>query len=342
MAKRSVTSYDVARAAGVSQSAVSRAFTPGSPLAEAKRKLILEAAQALGYQPNAIARSMSSARVGQRQRSGLVGVIVTRLHDPFFANAIEMFSQHLQMRGWHMVLFTVEDASEVNHALRELIRYKIDGVLIFSALLSSHMAETCRANNTPVVLYNRIAPDDRVGSVRIENVAGARLAAETLLEAGCKRIAFVSGLADDPTSREREAGLRQRLAEAGKTLYRCETGAYTFDSGHEAAMRLFSRSKTPDAVFCASDVMALGVLHCARHEFGLAIGEDVSIVGFDDIPAAAWPGHRLTTIRQPVGSMCREAIQILVTMMEGEQPAQPHLVMPGELILRASVRRSEA
>jgi len=337
--KRSVTSYDVARAVGVSQSAVSRAFTPGSPIAEAKRLLILDAARALGYQPNAIARSMSSARVGERQRSGLVGLVVTRLHDPFFANAIEMFSQQLQARGWHMVLFTVEDASEVDHALQELMRYKVDGVVVLSALLSGHMAETCRANRTPVVLYNRAASDPRIGSVRIDNIAGARLAAEVLVAAGHQRIALVCGPEGDPTSQEREAGLRQRLAEAGLSLFRREAGDYTFESGHEAAMRLFALGERPDAVFCASDVMALGVLHCARHEFALAVGETLSIIGFDDIPAACWPGHSLTTIRQPVAQMCREAVEILVTQMEGGTPLRPHLMMPGALILRGSARR---
>jgi len=160
-----------------------------------------------------------------------------------------MFRQQLQARGWHMVLFTVEDAAEGDYALRELMRYKLDGVLILSALLSGHMAEICRVNRTPVVLYNRAASDPRIGSARIDNIAGARQAAEILVAAGHQRIAFVSGPACDPTSQEREVGLRQRLAEAGLSLFRCETGAYTFESGHEAAMRLLAMGERPDAVF---------------------------------------------------------------------------------------------
>ena len=174
---------------------------------------------------------------------------MTRLRGPFFANTLEMFRQQLQARGWHMVLFTVEDAAEVDYALRELMRYKLDGVLILSALLSGHMAEICRVNRTPVVLYNRAASDPRIGSARIDNIAGARQAAEILVAAGHQRIAFVSGPACDPTSQEREVGLRQRLAEAGLSLFRCETGAYTFESGHEAAMRLLAMGERPDAVF---------------------------------------------------------------------------------------------
>ncbi|MHA1555101.1 MAG: LacI family DNA-binding transcriptional regulator, partial [Alphaproteobacteria bacterium] len=117
MAKKSITSYDVARAAGVSQSAVSRAFSPTASIARKTRQHILDVAHEMGYQPNAIARSMSSARSQSRQRSGIVGVIVTRLEDPFFAQTIAYFNRNLQTRGWHMLLFTVESESEVDSAL---------------------------------------------------------------------------------------------------------------------------------------------------------------------------------------------------------------------------------
>ncbi len=338
MRKTSVTSYDVAKAAGVSQSAVSRAFSPGASIAEKTRQRVLDAARELGYQPNAIARSMSTARQEPSQKSGMVGIVVTRLEDPFFAHAIANFSRHLQARGWHMLLFTVDSSAEVDEALNSLMQYRIDGVIILSAILSDHMAQVCRAQGTPVMLYNRDTKGLEVSAVGIANHEGGRLAADILLEAGHERIAFVGGDAGDETSREREAGFVQRLAEAGLTPFQRESGDYTFVSGREAGLRLFARHGRPDAVFCASDVMALGILHAARFDLGLRVPLDFSLIGFDDIPAAAWPGHQLTTIRQPIRRMIREAVSILAEAMEAPGEPPHTRLFPGTLILRDTVR----
>lgn len=338
MPRRSVTSYDIAKAAGVSQSAVSRAFSPGAPIAAKTRERILNVAAEMGYQPNAIARSMSSARQDTHQKSGMVGVIVTRLEDPFFAHTIAHFSRHLQASGWHMLLFTVDTEAEVDGALNALMQYKVDSIIILSAILSKHMARVCRDQGTPVMLYNRGAEGLNVNSVQIENHEGGRIAADILREAGHERIAFVAGDPNDETSQGRAEGLAERLAEDGLEVFLHETGDYTFVGGREAGLRLFSRVERPDAVFCASDVMALGVLHAARHDLGLEAPRDFSLIGFDDIPAAAWPGHMLTTIRQPIRRMIREAVDIVIDQMN--TPDQPPRVtrFSGALILRNTVR----
>ena len=283
---------------------------------------------------------MSTGRKELQQRSGMVGVIVTRLEDPFFAHTIAHFSRNLQARGWHMLLFTVDSQAEVDDALNALMQYKIDGVLILSAILSNHMAKVCQAQGTPVMLYNRSAKGLGVSSVEIDNFEGGRLAADILRESGHERIAFVGGDVGDATSREREAGFVERLTKDSLTPFQHESGDYTFVGGREAGLRLFARHERPDAVFCASDVMALGVLHAARFELGLRIPQDFSLIGFDDIPSAAWPGHLLTTIRQPIRRMIREAVTLLIERMEN--PDLDPLVrrFPGTLILRKSARGS--
>ena len=338
MGKQPVTSYDIAKAAGVSQSAVSRAFALDGAIAKKTRQHILEVARKLGYQPNAIARSMSTARGGSRQKSGIVGVIVTRLQDPFFARIIDLFSRNLQVKGWHMLLFSVENQSEVDDALHALMQYRIDGVIVLSAILSERMAETCRKQGIPIVLYNRHAQNKSINSIRIDNISGGRNAAEVLIEAGHERIAFVGGSLTDNTTSEREFGFTERLTEAGRELLRREAGNYTFESGCESARRLLARQERPDAIFCASDVMALGVLHTARHDFHLNVPGDLSLVGFDDIPAASWPDHQLTTIRQPVERMIREAVDTLIERMEDSSLTAKVSLFPGELILRNTVR----
>ncbi|MHA1547726.1 MAG: LacI family DNA-binding transcriptional regulator [Alphaproteobacteria bacterium] len=338
MAKKSITSYDVARAAGVSQSAVSRAFSPTASIARKTRQHILDVAHEMGYQPNAIARSMSSARSQSRQRSGIVGVIVTRLEDPFFAQTIAYFNRNLQTRGWHMLLFTVESESEVDSALHELMRFKIDGVIVLSAILSEQLAQSCLDQGIAVLLYNRDAENAGISSVRIDNVEGGQIAADVLVEAGHKRIAFVAGNRSDSTTEARESGFAKRLAESGLEIVWREDGDYTFDSGREAALRLLSRRERPDAIFCASDVMALGVLHSARRDFKLGVPDDLSLIGFDDIPAAGWPDHLLTTIRQPVRRMIHEAVDVLIERMENPTAKAKISRFPGTLIVRNTVR----
>ena len=338
MTKRAITSYDVAKAAGVSQSAVSRAFSPTASIADKTRKHVMKVARELGYQPNAIARSMSSARTDTRQKSGIVGVIATRIQDPFFAHTMANFSALLQDKGWHMLLFTVDSPEDVDDAMHSIMQFKVDGVVILSAILSEQMAETCKANGTPVMLYNRQAESSGISSVQIDNYAGGKLAAEVLLDAGLERIAFIGGPEPDKTSEERERGFKERLSDDGVGLFGRETGDFTFESGREAAARLFSQRERPDAIFCASDVMALGVLHAARFEFDLEVPSDVSIVGFDDIPSAAWPGHQLTSIRQPIRRMIREAVGILIEQMENPDFTPEIVSYPGVLFMRKTVR----
>ncbi len=338
MSKKLITSYDVAKAAGVSQSAVSRAFSPVASIADKKRQKILKIANEMEYRPNAIARSMSSARSQGRQKSGIVGLIVTRIQDPFFANTIAYFNSLLQANGWHMLLFSVDSLRDVDDALHSLMQFKIDGVVILSAILSEHMAKACQANGTPVMLYNRSAAGGGINYVQIDNYAGGQTAAEVLREAGHERITFVGGPNADKTTEERERGFTDNLAEAGQELFKREYGDYTFDSGREAAGRLFSKRTRPDAIFCASDVMALGVLHAARHEFGMAVPADFSLISFDDIPSAAWPGHQLTSIRQPIRRMVHEAVDILIERMEDPELESKIVTYPGDLIMRATVR----
>lgn len=340
MRGKSITSYDVAKAAKVSQSAVSRAFSPAAPIAKKTQAHILQVAAELGYQPNAIARSMSTARNDTHQKSGMVGVIVTRPEDPFFAHTIARFSRSLQAKGWQMLMFTVDEQADVDDALSALMQFKIDGVIILSAILSDHMAGICRSHGIPVLLYNRSGGDLDVNSVQIENREGGRIAANLLCEADHKRIAFVGGDPADATSGERREGFVERLAEDGHGLFLEEAGDFTFDSGREAGARLFSRTERPDAIFCASDVMALGVLHAARFQFDLHAPQDFSLIGFDDIPAAAWPGHELTTIRQPIRRMIEEAVDVLVNHMSNRAVPLRMPRFPGTLIVRETVRKA--
>ena len=329
---RPVTSVDVARAAGVSQATVSRGFAPGSRIAGPMREKVLAAAVALGYRPNAIARGLAS------QRSGMIGIVMGNMRNPFYPQVLELFSDTLRRTGRQVLLFTVRDGETVDDLLPELLQYQVDGVVIASANLSSGMARTCAALGTPVVLFNRVSKDAAVSSVCCENRVGGRLAADVLAQAGHRRLAFLAGTADTSTNIERLTGFTERCGELGLPAPLVEPGAYTHEAGFAAMVRAIAAGSPPDGVFCANDIIALGAVDAAR-QGGLVPGHTISILGFDDIAPATWPNYRLTTIRQDTDGMVRHAVQILTERAGVGAGPQVTIRVAPELVWRDTVRR---
>ena len=218
--------------------------------------------------------------------------------------------------------------------MSRILGYQVDALVIASTMPSNEIINECNQRGTPVILFNRYAPETSANSVCCDNVAGARMAADLLLDANHERIAFLAGIAGTATNTMREKGFTGRLRERGYTEVTVEQGAYTYASGHEATRRLLARNPPPDAIFCAADIMALGAMDAAR-EAGLAVPDDLSIVGFDDIPVADWPAYDLTTIRQPITQMVDTAVSLITAP---DSPTAQTYLLPGELVERGSAR----
>lgn len=332
MNRRHATAHDVARRAGVSQSAVSRAFTPGASVSEETRARVLEAARALGYRPNALARAMIT------RRSRIIGVAMANLHNLLYPDVLEALSRGLRERGYQVLLFTPEAGRSADPLLREVLDWRVDGLILASTTLSSALAEECRAAGIPVLLFNRTARAAEVSSVTGENVRGGRMIAEFLVAGGHARLAFMAGIENSSTSRDRERGFNGFLAERGLPAPLREVGHYRFEAAAAAARRLLARVDRPDAVFCANDLMANAVLEVARHEAGLRIPRDLSVVGFDDTPPARWPSFSLTSFSQPLQPMVEAAIALIIEMIETPEAPVRHAVLRGELMVRGSAR----
>jgi DNA-binding LacI/PurR family transcriptional regulator len=328
---KKVTSNEVARAAGVSQSTVSRAFNRQDVVSQATLQRIRSIADALGYRPNELARSLIS------RKSNMIGIVMGDILNPFYPAVLNAFTHNLQQLGRRVLLFSVPAGHDVDDVLPQLMQYQVAGVVITSATLSSHMAESFAQGGTPVVLFNRTVYGDAVNSVCCANEAGARVVARLLLEAGHRRFGLIGGLASTSTHIERKKAFAKEIRRHGIEALREEPGANTYEGGYHAARQLLSGKNRPDALFCISDIMALGALDAARRELSLSVPGDVSIVGFDDITAASWPSYDLTTVRQPVDAMVSETIAILLNQMD--RPAEPVSVrVPGQLIVRSSAR----
>ena len=330
MAKSSATSTDVAKLANVSQSAVSRTFTPGASVSKKTRERVMEAASELGYRPNALARSLISGR------SRIIGLVIAYLENHFYSIFIEKLSRLLQSRGYHVMLFMTETGQQ-DEVVQEILQYQVDGVVLASVTLSSHIAQECAALGVPVVLFNRYIPDSQTSSVVSDNKTGGRLLAELLISEGHQKIAFIAGQENSSTNVEREQGFTEGLATAGLALSNRAVGNYNFEDAAMAAREMLTES-IPDAIFVANDHMAFAVMDVIRGEFGLRIPEDISVVGYDDVPEAGWPSYNLTTVEQPIEKMIIATVDILLKQMEHKQVSPIQKVTEAGLVLRGSTK----
>ncbi|MDH2328676.1 LacI family DNA-binding transcriptional regulator [Cereibacter sp. SYSU M97828] len=333
-----VTSMDVAALAGVSQSAVSRAFTPGSSLSAAKRELILSAAKKLNYVPNSIASSLTT------RRTNMVAVILGNLDNPFYVLVLKALAARLQQRGTQILTFTVENGASSDDALMRVLRYQVDGIILTSAQLSTRMTSMCHDRGIPVVLFNRYIPGSDASGVRCDNAAGGRLMADALLKAGARSFAVLKGDPRGSTSQDRFQGFAERLLEDGiprSAILELE-GQSIYRGAHAAVLRAFQDEgqKVPDAIFGINDTMAMGAMDALRGVMGLRVPDDVMIGGFDNIDEADhWP-YRLTTVRQPAEEMADETLKLLDLDNPGAE-IQPgiDIKLPGELVWRDSIPR---
>lgn len=338
MKKLSVTSVDVARLAGVSQSAVSRAFAKGptqSGVSEEAKAKIFRAAEELGYRPNALARSLIT------QRSNIVGVLFSYLDNPFYANALELICHRLQERGYHALVFMMRDTlQDVEATVSDILQYQVDGVVTASVELSSKICDDCREKDIPVVMLNRIQDDPRLSSVTTDNVGGGRLAAKALISAGHERIALLSGWQGASTSRDREFGFISEMASQGRSLAARAVGHFDLQKTEEATRMLFAGAAQtrPDGLFVVNDYMAVRAMDVLRFDLGIRVPEDVSVIGFDDTVMAALPTYNLTTVRQPVARMVDAALRVLFERIDDVTMEPEHVLLGTQLIERGSVK----
>ncbi len=334
MVRRStVTSLDVARLARVNQSTVSRALNGDEKVSTKTRERIQNAAAALGYTPNAIARSLIT------RQTNIIGIVTADITIPFQSYILEKFIQKLQVVGKHVLIFTAAPDQTVDDLLPTALQYQVDGLIVTSATLFSKALYDCSRGGTAVVLFNRYMEGNVVSSVACDNLTAGRTVADFLLDAGHHRLAYMAGDPDSSTNRDRQQGFMTRLWERGAAKPMVvENDRYTYDAGYAAASRLLTCGDLPDAIFCASDGLALGTIDAAR-ELGIAIPDKLSVVGFDDVPMAGWNAYGLTTVRLPVEEMIDATIQLALDQTGGAGvPVVKRF--PGTLVQRKSTRAS--
>jgi DNA-binding LacI/PurR family transcriptional regulator len=323
-----VTAAEVARAAGVSRSAVSRVFTPGTSVSPATRQRVEASAARLGYRPNALARTLIT------RRSRIIGVVMAAIDNPFHAQLLQCLDAALQQRGLAILLRSAMRPELTDELILHLLSYQVDGVIVASGLVSSSAAKACVAASTPVVMLDRLMRASRASAVGSDNRAAARMAAEHLLAIGRRRIAFMSGTPGISTSDDRARGFLEGLATAGLKPIAVASGGYDYAGGRLAAQSLLAHA--PDGIFCENDLMAMAVIDAVRSAGGVRVPEDLAVIGFDNIPAAALPAYALTTVAQDAQEMAEAAAALLEARIAEPGRKATRRLIPCTLVRRQS------
>ena len=327
-----ITSLEVAKLAGVSQSAVSRVFTKGASASAVTIQKVKKAADKLGYRPNVLARAMITGK------SHIIGLVVAYLDNQFYPEALERLSNALQAKGYHILIFTAPNSIDnIESVVGDLMDYQVDGIIAASVSMSSSLAALCTKAGIPVVLFNRGQPGSGLSAVTSANVKGGYRATQSLIDAGHSRIAHIAGWNGSLTGTDRQQGFENAIANAQLLPFAIVDGMYDRDIAADAARRLMSSTTRPDAIFVGNDHMAFAVIDTIRF-LGFTIPNDVSIIGYDDVPLAAWAAYDLTTVRQPVNRMVEAAVTTLLNQIEGDETYLQTIEIEGPLIQRGSSR----
>lgn len=329
-----VTSHDVAAAAGVSRSAVSRTFTPGASVSSKTRTKVIAAAEKLGYRPNVLARGLTGSS------TRMIGLVMGEWENPFFTRTLRRFTERFQEDGYHLLLLTSNSEAGVDDAIRRLLGYQVDGLIAVSVNPSAAIVNSCLSSGTPLVLLN-CEPEDGadVSTVNCDNHSVGRSIVHALQASGYRRFALVSGDPTLPSSARRIAGIRDAVAAASELSIIDElAGYFDYDGGRRAVSKLWKCEERPDAVICSSDPAALGLLDGARADLDIRVPEQLAVIGLGDIPQAGWQPYQLSTVHLPVEEMIDVAVTELLSRLADPDRAPAAVTTQARIVLRASVR----
>lgn len=331
-AMKRATIKDVAKAAGVSVSVVSRTFSDGSVAAETRER-VREAARALGYRPSQIARGLVSSR------SNTVTLVTGAMTDPFDAAFLEALAEALAERGTRLVVAPASKQTGEAGGVWQALDDRSDAVVIAAGTMPIEMSDACVRAGLPVILAGRFIDAPGIEGVAADNADGGRQAAELFLRTGCRRPAFYGLARPTFSDGERGEGFRHAMRTAGLEPVMVRAATADDHATYEAAARFLSQSPPPDAIFCATDRLAFGVIEAAR-ALGLRVPDDVSVIGFNNIPAAARRSYRLTTLDYPVHRVVAEIVALLDRRLADPTAPLASRRIPVQLVVRRTTREA--
>jgi LacI family transcriptional regulator len=326
------TMREVAERAGVSVTSVSHVINETRPVSYELRERVLAAMEELGYQPNLLARSLRSGK------THTIGTIVPDSADPFFAEVVRGIEDTAFESGYSLIICN-SDANLGKEAFYTdvLAEKQVDGILFLAVGVSTERILDLQQRGIPVVVVDRELPAANADVVVTDNAGGGWSATRHLIDLGHQHIGYIAGPSDLTLSENRSTGYRKALEEADLAAddNLIVRGAFDLESGYRAAHQLLAHSKRPTAIFACNDLMATGAI-CAAVELGLQVPEDLSVVGYDDIPLASYSNPPLTTIAQPIYDLGVVATSMLLERLNDPDRPGRRIVLDIELRIRRS------
>jgi DNA-binding LacI/PurR family transcriptional regulator len=320
---RKVTSFDVARLAGVSRAAVSRTFTPNASVSPETREKVQQAAKELGYRVNYLARSLIN------RRSDFVGVIAAGMDNPYRAMQLDQIAKILVKRNFRPILLPADQGESAGHVMDQLLHYNVSGVIVTSDAPPTPLCAEFAAAGVPIVLINKGDAIPAVDRVISDNVTAGMLAATALMEAGARRLAVMASPGVSYTARCRQDAFLANCLELGVEVRTIPLALNDYRSAYALAREL----SDVDGLFCINDYAACGAIDGLRAA-GFAGG--IKIVGHDDIPQAEWAAYDLTTIRQPCDLQAVQAVDLLVSRIDNPEIGERTELTPVTLVRRGT------
>ncbi|OON38481.1 DNA-binding transcriptional regulator CytR [Izhakiella australiensis] len=332
------TMKEVAEKAGVSTATVSRALMNPEKVSAATREKVEAAAKSVGYSPHPLTRSI------KRNETHTILVIVPDICDPFFSEMIRGIEITAARHGYLVLIGDCAHQNQQESSLMDLmVTRQIDGMVLLGSRLPFDTRSDDVRHLPPMVMANEFAPELELPTVHIDNLTAAFEAVNHLLKYGHRRIACLAGPDEMPLSQYRLQGYIQALQRSGIAIDNAciVRGDFTFEAGKEALKTLMALANPPEAVFCHSDIMALGVIAQAKN-MGLRVPEDLSVIGFDDIELAQYSDPPLTTVAQPRFAIGAEAMMLLLEQLEGKTVSNGSRLLEFKLEIRASTAQPRA
>ncbi|MDG1738949.1 MAG: LacI family DNA-binding transcriptional regulator [Paracoccaceae bacterium] len=327
-----VTLKEVAARAGVSRSAVSRTFTPGASISAKMRERVEQAADELGYHPNALASSLTTGR------TKLIGLVSNNFRNPFFLEVFDLFTKGLQEIGLRPLLVNLTDETDPQNSVRMLRQYSVDGVIVASSTLPPGFSRAFRDAGVPVVhSFGRFSTEPHVDVIGIDNIECGRMAARELIGRGYQSIAFMGGPESATSTQDRLEGFKCELSRHPDIEFSLSYAAdYTFEAGRTEMHRLLQNDKA-EAYFCGDDVLSIGALS-AISDAGLSVPDDVGVIGLNDMEMARWENIDLTTIHQPIDGIIDASINKVVSILDDPDQAPESRLFPCHVVERGTLR----
>ena len=328
-----VTLKEVAERAGVSRSAVSRTYTAGASVSAKTREKVEKAASDLGYSPNVLASSLTTGR------TKLVGLVSDNFRNPIFLEVFDRCTKGLQERGLRPLLVNLSNETDPKSSISMLRQYSVDAVIVASSTLPVSFAQGFHDAGVPVVhSFGRHVAKPKVHVVGIDNIAAGRLAAQTLIEHGYRKIAMMAGPATATTTQDRLAGFLEVVAEHPEidaSYSYCD--AYTFEAGRTEMTRLLS-NEPADAYFCGDDVLSIGALSAAN-SLEFKVPQDLGLIGLNDMEMASWQNINLTTIQNPVKDIVDASIDLVERMLANPEIAPEARLFKARVVNRNTLQK---